>query len=66
MTSAEVLLCVLVDLERTEKVNQELITEELNKAKGEQDNYRLGFSRGRINLCNDLIRFIKNNVEVKK
>ena len=66
MTSAGLLLCVLVDLERTEKINQEIITEELNRAKAEQDDYRLGYSRGRIDLCVDLIRFIKNNVEVHK
>lgn len=66
MTSADILLCVLVDLERTEKINNEIIIEELNRAKGEQDDYRLGYSRGRIYLCEDLIRFIKNNVEGEK
>lgn len=65
MTKEDILTCVIQDLERTKRVDEELIAEAVKNHEN-YDYYYIGYCQGRINLCEDLIRFINNNLEVKK
>lgn len=63
MTIEDILNCVLEDLEIIKRVDNEEIKAEANT---NYDDFDKGYYKGRINLCEDLIRFINNNLEVKK
>lgn len=67
MTKEGILTCVLSDLELVLKVDKEEYTSACKMQSKKYDmQFDIGYMQGRINLCEDLIRFINNNLEVKK
>lgn len=67
MTKEEILNRVLADLELILKVDNEEKEEYIQARKMQSKKYNMhfniGYMQGRINLCEDLIRFISDNLE---
>lgn len=64
MSGAEILLCILVNLEQTKSTNEDLLYKEVEKPLRKQNRYEIGLYQGYINYCKDLIRFINDNLDV--